>query len=352
MLPVFWLALYGSLRPTRRQHRRRRRGLRRPGPRRRVAQVPAERVDAGAALDLRRPDRRLHRPGARPPASRPRRREPEACGRAPVSQEESRKLVVSMAAVTEATRELARTTDSTVAREIICAAACTITGAHFAKLMEPSPDGDLVMSADHGLQGTPPLTVSLTEEPSGAGHGLQDEEAALRPGRARQRARVAARRPGHRRCLDAVRARPPQREGRRRARGRLGPRGRRLGPDRSFDAHARRRDRDGTRAIRPSRPARGHRAHRRPDRAPQQACLGGAAPARAGACAAEQQPALRRDARPRPLQGLQRRAWSPGRRPPSQAERGRVGDRAPRQRHARPLRRRGVHRRAARLHDH
>jgi diguanylate cyclase (GGDEF)-like protein len=86
-----------------------------------------------------------------------------------VSQEESRKLVVSMAAVTEATRELARTTDSTVAREIICAAACTITGAHFAKLMEPSPDGDLVMTANHGLQGTPPLRVSLTEESSGAG---------------------------------------------------------------------------------------------------------------------------------------------------------------------------------------
>jgi diguanylate cyclase (GGDEF)-like protein len=86
-----------------------------------------------------------------------------------VSQEETRKLVVSMAAVTEATRELARTTDSTVAREIICAAACTVTGAHFAKLMEPSPDGDLVMTANHGLQGAPPLRVSLTEESSGAG---------------------------------------------------------------------------------------------------------------------------------------------------------------------------------------
>ena len=86
-----------------------------------------------------------------------------------VSQEETRKLVVSMAAVTEATRELARTTDPHVAREIICAAACTVTGARFAKLMEPSPDGELVMSANHGLQSTPPLTVSLGEEASGAG---------------------------------------------------------------------------------------------------------------------------------------------------------------------------------------
>jgi len=86
-----------------------------------------------------------------------------------VSQEETRKLVVSMAAVTEATRELARTTDSSVAREVICSAACTITGARFAKLMERSPDGDLVMSANYGLQGAPPLKVSLLEEASGAG---------------------------------------------------------------------------------------------------------------------------------------------------------------------------------------
>jgi diguanylate cyclase (GGDEF)-like protein len=86
-----------------------------------------------------------------------------------VSQEETRKLVVSMAAVTEATRELARTTDSTVAREVICSAACTITGARFAKLMERSPDGELVMTANYGLQGAPTLTVSLADEASGAG---------------------------------------------------------------------------------------------------------------------------------------------------------------------------------------
>ena len=86
-----------------------------------------------------------------------------------VSQEETRKLVVSMAAVTEATRELARTTDPQVAREIICSAACTVTGARFAKLMEQGPDGELVVSANFGLQGGPPLTVSLGEQASGAG---------------------------------------------------------------------------------------------------------------------------------------------------------------------------------------
>ena len=93
-----------------------------------------------------------------------------------VSREETRKLVVSMAAVTEATRELARTADSRVAREIICSAACTITGARFAKLMEPSPDGDLVMTATHGLQGAPPLTVSRSEEASGAGNAFRTKK--------------------------------------------------------------------------------------------------------------------------------------------------------------------------------
>jgi diguanylate cyclase (GGDEF)-like protein len=83
-----------------------------------------------------------------------------------VSQEETRKLVVSMAAVTEASREIARTTDARLAREVICSAACTVTGAGFAQLMERSPDGDLVMSANHGLQGASPMKVSLEEEAS------------------------------------------------------------------------------------------------------------------------------------------------------------------------------------------
>jgi diguanylate cyclase (GGDEF)-like protein len=86
-----------------------------------------------------------------------------------VSQEETRKLVVSMAAVTEASREIARTTDSRLAREVICSAACTITGARFAKLMERGLDGSLDMTANYGLQGAPPFKVSLTDEVSGAG---------------------------------------------------------------------------------------------------------------------------------------------------------------------------------------
>ena len=85
-----------------------------------------------------------------------------------VSQEETRKLVVSMAAVTEASREIARTTDAQLAREVICSAACTVTGAGFAQLLERSPDGDLVMSANYGLQGAPPMKVALDEKSSSA----------------------------------------------------------------------------------------------------------------------------------------------------------------------------------------
>jgi diguanylate cyclase (GGDEF)-like protein len=44
-----------------------------------------------------------------------------------------------------------------------------VTGARFAKLMERSPDGELVMTANHGLQAGPPLTVPLEDEASGAG---------------------------------------------------------------------------------------------------------------------------------------------------------------------------------------
>ena len=90
---------------------------------------------------------------------------------------------------------------------------------------------------------------------------------------------------------------------------------------------------------------------RRPDRASQPARLGGGAPARDGARPSFRAPALCRDARPRLLQGLQRRARTPGRgtgsssrAPAAWGEELRASDIAG------PLRRRGVHRRAARVH--
>jgi diguanylate cyclase (GGDEF)-like protein len=73
-----------------------------------------------------------------------------------------------MAAVTEATREIARTTDARLAREVICSAACTVTGARIAMLMERDQSGELAMTANYGLQGAPPLKASLEDEPSGS----------------------------------------------------------------------------------------------------------------------------------------------------------------------------------------
>ena len=85
-----------------------------------------------------------------------------------VSQEETRRLVDSMDEVTRAAREIGRTTDAKAARQVICSAACTVSGARFALLMERDQSGKLVMSANHGLQGAPPLKTSLEDEPSGA----------------------------------------------------------------------------------------------------------------------------------------------------------------------------------------
>jgi diguanylate cyclase (GGDEF)-like protein len=85
-----------------------------------------------------------------------------------VSQEEARRLVVSMAAVTEATRAITRTTDAEIARHLICSAASTITGGRFSTLLEPDGDGHLVMTANHGLSGSPPVRLDIDGEPSGA----------------------------------------------------------------------------------------------------------------------------------------------------------------------------------------
>jgi diguanylate cyclase (GGDEF)-like protein len=84
------------------------------------------------------------------------------------SQDETRRLVENMAAVTDATREISRTTDAEVARHVICSAASTITGGRFASLLEPDGQGALVMTANHGLQGSPPIRIVIGGEASGA----------------------------------------------------------------------------------------------------------------------------------------------------------------------------------------
>jgi diguanylate cyclase (GGDEF)-like protein len=84
------------------------------------------------------------------------------------SQKEAHQLIVNMAAVTDASRQISRTTDAEVARHVICSAACTITGGRFATLMEPDGSGSLAMTADYGLQGSPPIRIGLDGETSGA----------------------------------------------------------------------------------------------------------------------------------------------------------------------------------------
>ena len=85
-----------------------------------------------------------------------------------VSQAETRRLLDNMSAVTDAARDISRTTDAQIARSVICSAAATITGGRFATLMEPDGDGALVMTANHGLQGSPPIRIAVGAEPSGA----------------------------------------------------------------------------------------------------------------------------------------------------------------------------------------
>ena len=75
-------------------------------------------------------------------------------------------------------------------------------------------------------------------------------------------------------------------------------------------------------------PPRDGRPHRRPHRPAQPPRLAGGAAAEIDRARRERLPAVRRDARPRPLQGVQRRAGPPGGRPAAQAGRGAPGPRS------------------------
>jgi diguanylate cyclase (GGDEF)-like protein len=83
------------------------------------------------------------------------------------SEEEAQLLMANMAAVTQLTREVARTTDIAAARAAVCAAAQEIAGASFAVLLEANGAG-LVETASFGFGLDPELEVSVGEEPSGA----------------------------------------------------------------------------------------------------------------------------------------------------------------------------------------
>jgi diguanylate cyclase (GGDEF)-like protein len=83
------------------------------------------------------------------------------------SEEETQLLMANMAAVTQLTREVARTTDISAARAAVCKAAREIAGATFAVLLE-AKGAVLVQTARSGFDLDPKLEVSLGDEPSGA----------------------------------------------------------------------------------------------------------------------------------------------------------------------------------------
>jgi diguanylate cyclase (GGDEF)-like protein len=83
------------------------------------------------------------------------------------SQHEAQILMANMAAVSQLTREVARTTDISAARVAVCAAARQCATASFAVLLE-SEAGGLVATASSGSTPEPRLEVSIGEEPSGA----------------------------------------------------------------------------------------------------------------------------------------------------------------------------------------
>ena len=160
-----------------------------------------------------------------------------------------------------------------------------------------------------------PMTIDAQTEP--LGHGLAfTTRRPSSPSRACTRTSTGAVGGARPTGLDALRARPARRRDGRRPRRRLGePVGRaqrRPGADRP----ARDRGRQRHRPRRSRRPARRAGRHRPAHRAGQPPHLGRRArprPARR-----PRRRGLRRDARPRPLQGLQRRARPPRRRPPAQ----------------------------------
>jgi diguanylate cyclase (GGDEF)-like protein len=83
------------------------------------------------------------------------------------SQQEAQVLMANMAAVSQLTREVARTTDISAARVAVCAAARQCAAASFAVLLE-SEAGRLVVTATSGFTPEPSLEVGIGDEPSGA----------------------------------------------------------------------------------------------------------------------------------------------------------------------------------------
>jgi len=84
------------------------------------------------------------------------------------SEQDSHAMLMTMAAVAEAMQDVSRAGDARAARSAICAAASSIGGSDDALLCEPDGTGDLVVSAALGESVPLGTRITLGIEPSGA----------------------------------------------------------------------------------------------------------------------------------------------------------------------------------------
>ena len=140
MLPVFWLALYGTRDQLAIGIAGSRRGLLRAVAPARRSRVPVHRMADRDPVDLRRAHRRLHRPGAR--------RRVALSG-----PTETRLALANIEAITVAMREIGASTDPDGAvRQAVCVSARSIAGADVVQLLEPNADGRLALTAAAGMR--------------------------------------------------------------------------------------------------------------------------------------------------------------------------------------------------------
>ena len=211
--------------------------------------------------------------------------------------EDARRTLAYMASVTAVTREMAGSSDPVAVREAVCSSALVLAGADFAQLIEPDFDGALVRCAGVGEEveietGDPSaaLEAYVTRRPISLAEGSMHFEPVLRNDVA-----VGVLVIGWRGPLPEL--------------GDAAESGLRMLAAEAAIAIA-------GRAARAPRDERADRRSHRPAEPPR---LGVRAPARALARLARRTFRLRSDARPRPVQALQRRPRPPGRRPPAQA---------------------------------
>jgi diguanylate cyclase (GGDEF)-like protein len=85
------------------------------------------------------------------------------------SEQESHAMLMTMAAVAEAMQDVSREADGTAARTAICAAACSIGACQMAAFFEPDGPGRLLLTASVGPGLPLGARITMASEPTGAG---------------------------------------------------------------------------------------------------------------------------------------------------------------------------------------